>query len=261
MKKSFSKLIMSAVLVCGFVMSTATTAFAANFTPSVEDKGAPEIIVSEDEKGNEVVAIIRDEKDEEVVGVPTGELIVTSVAKAKEATEEIKGKLEYAKKQIQDASSIKDLVPEVEGVLKEIKSDAKVENLTVRDLFDVTLTGTYEEELKKEGNTVTVKFDLKLKPDATLMVLHNISGDNWEIIPNDRVVRHTDGSVSVTFDSLSPVAFVVDKTETDTQLDANAPQTGEKMPIALYVGAGVLGVAAITFFCLAHNKKKQHTGK
>ena len=80
-----------------------------------------------------------------------------------------------------------------------------------------------------------MRFDLGLAPSATLIVLHNYEGSNWEIIPDDRVVQNADGTVDVTFDSLSPIAFVVDSTETDTSAstDANAPtspQTGGQQP-------------------------------
>ena len=93
--------------------------------------------------------------------------------------------------------------------LKEIGSEASVEDLVVRDLFDVSVTGA-----AAESDSVTVRFNLGLSQSATLIVLHNYEGSNWEIIPKDRVKQNADGTVDVTFDSFSPVAFVVDKQET-----------------------------------------------
>ena len=77
----------------------------------------------------------------------------------------------------------------------------------------------------RDSNNITLRFDVGVAPSATLIVLHNYEGSNWEIIPDDRVVQNADGTVDVTFDSLSPIAFVVDSTETDTSAstDANAP--------------------------------------
>ena len=120
------------------------------------------------------------------------------------------------------------------------------------------------EYLAQEGNRITIRFALNIAPTATLLVLHNYEGSNWEIIPDDRVVRNADGSVDVTFDSLSPVAFVVDKTETDTTIstDVNAPtspQTGDEsgFPVA---GAGliVLGCAAVVSAVVVWKKRAQN---
>ena len=95
----------------------------------------------------------------------------------------------------------------------------------VRDIFDVSVTGDAAEYLAEDGNGITLRFDLKLSPSALLIVLHNYSGSDWEIIPEDRVVQNADGTVDVTFESLSPIAFVVDNQESEENnaLDTAAP--------------------------------------
>ena len=103
---------------------------------------------------------------------------------------------------------------------------------------------------------MTVRFALNLQPDALLMVLHNYSGSQWEVISNDLVTRHEDGDVSVTFHSLSPVAFVVDGAQ--ITIDPNAPtspQTGETLPALMIMGALLFGGVAVVCFIRAAKKK------
>ena len=239
---------------------------AVEFTESVEQKPAPTVETITDENGNEVSAIIRDENGNEVAGVDANELIVTPISALAQAAEHISEMLSNAFEQIQQADSIADLVPDVDlgSILQEMGSEANVEDLVVRDLFDVSVEGDAAEYLAQEGNRITIRFALNIAPTATLLVLHNYEGSNWEVIPDDRVVRNADGSVDVTFDSLSPVAFVVDKTETDTTIstDVNAPtspQTGDEsgFPVA---GAGliVLGCAAVVSAVVVWKKRAQN---
>lgn len=246
-----------AVVLAVFMLST--TVLADNFTPSVEQKESPDVVITTDSKGEEVAAIITDSKGEEVVGVPVGEVIVTSVAGANKASEEIKEALQSAQEQIKEAAKIEDLIPEQKEELTKAATDAglKVENLVVRDLIDVTLTGNYKDHLATEGNTITITFKLGIGADEFLKVLHNYEGDKWEMIANDRVKIMDNGDVAVTFDSLSPVAFVVDKAE-HTGV-AEEPTT----PWIVYVliAAAVVVVVVIVVLVVARKKKPAEAAK
>lgn len=246
------KLALLLVVVMMFVTLAIPASAAVDFVNSVEQKPAPTVETMTDDNGNQVSAIIRDANGNQVAGIDASQLIVTPISALAQAAEQISEMLSNAFEQIQQAETIADLVPDVDlaGILQQMGSTANVEDLVVRDLFDVSLDGDAAEYLAQEGNTITIRFSLNLAPTATLLVLHNYEGSNWEVISNDRVVRNADGSVDVTFDSLSPIAFVVDKTETDTSVstDANAPtspQTGDNNMFP------VLGMGAITLGCIA----------
>lgn len=254
-------LFLSVLLIA--VTLAAPASAAVNFTPSVEQKPAPTVDTVTDSNGNEVSAIIRDQNGEEVHGVSidTGELIVTPISQASQAAQAISEMLTNAYEQIQQANTIADLVPTIGDFLQTIGSASQVADLVVRDVFDVSLTGTAAEYLAQEGNNITLRFDVGVAPSATLIVLHNYEGSNWEIIPDDRVVQNADGTVDVTFDSLSPIAFVVDSTETDTgaSTDANAPtspQTGDTTlpPVA---GAGLIALGCMVLASAAVVWKKR----
>ena len=261
--KKFASILLAALLV--FTMALPASA-AVNFVDSVEQKPAPAVESMTDESGNEVSAIIRDENGEEIHGVSidSGELIVTPISQASQAAQAISEMLTNAYAQIQQADTIADLVPTIGDFLQTIGSAAQVADLVVRDVFDVSLTGTAAEYLAQEGNNITLRFDLGLAPSATLIVLHNYEGSNWEIIPDDRVVQNADGTVDVTFDSLSPIAFVVDSTETDTSAstDANAPtspQTGDSsLPPVAGAGLIALGCVALASAAVVWKKRAQN---
>ena len=248
------------------VTLAAPVSAAVNFNPSVEQKPAPTVDPITDSNGNQVSAIIRDQNGEEVHGVSidSGELIVTPISQASQAAQAISEMLSNAYEQIQQANTIADLVPTIGDFLQTIGSAAQVADLVVRDVFDVSLTGTAAEYLAQEGNNITLRFDLGLAPSATLIVLHNYEGSNWEIIPDDRVVQNADGTVDVTFDSLSPIAFVVDSTETDTSAstDANAPtspQTGDSsLPPVAGAGLIALGCVALASAAVVWKKRAQN---
>ena len=257
-------LFLSVLLIA--VTLAAPASAAVNFTPSVEQKPAPTVDTVTDSSGNQVSAIIRDQNGEEVHGVSidSGELIVTPISQASQAAQAISEMLSNAYEQIQQANTIADLVPTIGDFLQTIGSAAQVADLVVRDVFDVSLTGTAAEYLAQEGNNITLRFDLGLAPSATLIVLHNYEGSNWEIIPDDRVVQNADGTVDVTFDSLSPIAFVVDSTETDTSAstDANAPtspQTGDSsLPPVAGAGLIALGCVALASAAVVWKKRAQN---
>lgn len=257
-------LFLSVLLIA--VTLAAPASAAVNFTPSVEQKPAPTVDTVTDSSGNQVSAIIRDQNGEEVHGVSidSGELIVTPISQASQAAQAISEMLTNAYEQIQQADTIADLVPTIGDFLQTIGSASQVADLVVRDVFDVSLTGTAAEYLAQEGNNITLRFDLGLAPSATLIVLHNYEGSNWEIIPDDRVVQNADGTVDVTFDSLSPIAFVVDSTETDTSasIDADAPtspQTGDSsLPPVAGAGLIALGCVALASAAVVWKKRAQN---
>ena len=257
-------LFLSVLLIA--VTLAAPASAAVNFTPSVEQKPAPSVDPITDSSGNEVSAVIRDQDGEEVHGVSidSGELIVTPISQASQAAQAISEMLTNAYEQIQQADTIADLVPTIGDFLQTIGSASQVADLVVRDVFDVSLTGTAAEYLAQEGNNITLRFDVGVAPSATLIVLHNYEGSNWEIIPDDRVVQNADGTVDVTFDSLSPIAFVVDSTETDTSAstDANAPtspQTGDSsLPPVAGAGLIALGCVALASAAVVWKKRAQN---
>ena len=149
------------------VTLAAPVSAAVNFNPSVEQKPAPTVDTVTDANGNEVSAIIRDQDGNEVHGVASGDITVTPVSALDQAAADISEMLTNAYEQIQQANTIADLVPTIGDFLQTIGSAAQVADLVVRDVFDVSLTGTAAEYLAQEGNNITLRFDVGVAPSAT----------------------------------------------------------------------------------------------
>ncbi len=150
-------------------------------------------------------------------------------------------------------SEVKAQLRDVEGLAEILKSDSlkavyadatKAIAPTVKTIVDVTVKG----RTVTADNPVTVTFQVPgIKAGANILVLH-WKGTEWETIVPDSV---TDGAVTATFTSLSPVAIIeldvqgatatsADNTAvTNVKTNVTSPKTG--MP------ASVLPVLALAF--------------
>ena len=240
--------------VCVLVLMSALTleASADNFRPSVERKEAPELADIKDKDGRDVAAIIYDASGSELAGVERGYIIVTPLSKADEVGGSIRESLINAFEQIQSAEKITQLTDSLTEAVARVSKQTDTDNLVVRDLFDVTVVGEeYAEMLSIDGNYITVLFKLGQNPEELLMVPHNIVGTEWETIDPERVIVRENGDVEVSFDSLSPVAFVV-------EAEPAAPETRLTIPWALIIGA-LLVAAGLILACVYLRKEKKET--
>lgn len=128
--------------------------------------------------------------------------------------------------------------------LKAVLGDAFVEGMEVVDAMDVSVP---------EGTPmpVTITFDVPgVGADTKVAVLH-YNGSAWEVLEGTA----GNGTITATFTSLSPVAFVVDKnTATGTSNGSNtstgssssvSPKTGEDLGmLTVTVAAAVLVLGA-----------------
>lgn len=118
------------------------------------------------------------------------------------------------------------------------------EGYVVSDVFDVQVKGDCD-EFYKDGKLV-MTFDIGAVPGDT--VYAKVKNDGaWSDVAG--VVNNGDGTVTVTFDKVGPVAFMVKASDT-----VKAPATGASSFAALYALAAVLGLGAVAFF--ADSKKR-----
>lgn len=124
------------------------------------------------------------------------------------------------------------LVAELNSVdkLKELLGDAYVEGMTVVDVKDV--------EVDSDSYPVTLTFEVPGVTASSKVAFLHYDGSAWEVVD----AKAGDGTMTGTFDDLSPVAFVVDKSAAAT---TTSPKTGEStMPIVL-MAVGVLAVGGV----------------
>lgn len=179
MKKAF-QIITVLLLASALVVS----AGASSFTPSVEQKGAPTVVV----EGT------------------TKEVTIVPIADAEKAPDEIKSALEEAYKNIETADSLVEAAPALLETLKVVAPEVKAEDLVVRDLMYVGV------ELD-EGEKVVLKFDLKVEKNDVIIPMLFIDGE-WVPVDPELVTINEDGTVSIEFSgTIGIIAFVTVKAE------------------------------------------------
>lgn len=231
--KKIAALLLSVVLVA----ATAVPAFAAGFTPSVENKGAPTVEKVVDKDGTEV---------------STGDLIVTPVKDKNTTTYTAGGaRLNKAYAKLQ-ANSLRTLcrVPTIGGV--------SVDDLVVRDLFDVGVTGDYTGKL---GNGNYLKITFKVSDASSLVgALFTADGEAWNTISGgDMVINSSDETVTITIYEMGVVSFLYDNGKLPGGSTGHyAPQTSD--PTWSIMGCAAAG-GAVILAAVGMAEKRRSLGK
>lgn len=135
------------------------------------------------------------------------------------------------------AESVKTEVSKVE-TLKKVLGDKFVEGMKVVDVKDVEV---------KEGTTfpLTITFQVaNVNANTKVAVLHSPDeGKSWETASVSNV-KAGNGTITATFQSLSPVAFVVD----ENTATPSAPRTGEMSMVTVAALVAVVAVAGVVTF-------------
>ena len=189
------------------------------FTGSVTQKGAPAL------KGKLVIwdmvdedidldpkDLTEEEKDIVVCEVPAEKLMMVPFAGRTGAEEEIQKNLEAAYTEILEAGTLAELTEDMKQAAEDSKMD--LQKLVVRDLVDITLDEEYDAVLNEEENYIALTFELNLAEGEKLIVMTRTASEGaeaqWTAISGDEILYHEDGTVTVAFEALCPVAFVVE---------------------------------------------------
>ena len=179
------------------------------FTPSVSQKGAPPLrgrLVIRD-KVDGIIDLENPEKDRVVCEVPDEKLHMLPFGDRDGA------ELEDAYREILEAGTLADLSGEMEQAA--LDSGMDLQKLVVRDLVDIRLDPEYNDVLNLEENYLALSFGLDLKEKLIVMARITEETDGgpesrWDVISGDRIRYLVDGTVTVAFEQLCPVAFVVE---------------------------------------------------
>lgn len=215
-----------ALLVCFCAVGPAYA--AEGFVPSITYKDHPQVkfpVSLVDEDGNTI-----DEIDE-------GCLVVTSIGEvdeSKDIPEDARKELKEVYQKLQDGSM-------------ELPTDGK-EDYVVRDLFDVSLicTDGHKEELEKEGVYLEVTFDLKVASGTDVVVMVYLDGQ-W--VPVPMVTNNGDGTVTVLFEDICPVAFAVSEAS-----HTPPAQTGDNSGIVIWGAVMAVAAAALVVMLMFRRK-------
>ena len=117
--------------------------------------------------------------------------------------------------------------------LKEIIGDDYIEGMSVADMKDVSVP---------EGTPmpVTIEFEVNgVNKDTKVVVLH-YDGAEWEKVEVNAVAYR---SVTATFDSLSPEAFILDEFDETAVVGTTSPKTGMSPLLIMAAFGAVICVA------------------
>ena len=216
-----------AVVVC-LLMACPVFAAEDTFVPSIGYKDGPEI------------------DDSEMNGEDVGDCLeITSITEAEEKSTDIS----------QDARD--ELLEVYEGLVEgdmELPIDDK--EYVVRDLVDVSFKETtcigeehgHKEDLAEDGTTITITFDMGVDEETEVIVLVYIDGE-W--VPAEEVINNGDGTVTVTFEDICPVAFCVERGSVEP------PKTGDDMGqnMILWIVLMAVSLAAIVTLVVLRGRK------
>lgn len=226
-----------AVVLCVLMLAGIVCAAADTATPSVQAKEAPEVekVVVVDNSGKETV-LADDSVD------------VTSYAAAKNDSAvpaEVKKQVEEAYKEITSTTNLGTLNKDLDKAAKEIDKGYTANVFVVSDLFDVTVGEDIKTALK-DGGSVEITFDTNYTDKP--VVLHRMENGKWEVIDSSKVVLK-DGKVTVTFTSLSPIAFL----SVSEEKAAETPAT--KSTTWIWIVVIIVVVLVIVLIVLLKGKK------
>lgn len=224
MKRVIVWTVMLMLLVC-----LASPVFAAEFVPSITDKGSPDIVP---EDGN--VGLIIDPEGNIIDYVAQGDLIVTPVSKADDSDEIPEDTKELLKDLYDSLVNGDSKLPYPSGI------DSA--DMVIRDLFDVSVMGDHD----LNGNSLKVTFDLGIDGKTQIYGFIYMDGQ-WVALTN--LVNNGDGTVTVVLPGEGQVAFAVAADATTTP-----DPTGDSADITLWVV--LMAVSAAALVAVAFSRRK-----
>ena len=200
----------------------------------------PKVVSATDASGNDI----------------TGKIITTRMG-TKSDIAKINEYLESAKKDLDaagnKATALKNdkgatLEADLQKALDAQNANAKASDLTILEVFDASYVEG--DTVKELSGPVTITFEQTVPSNSAVVVIHNEATGVWEVVDASKV-KIENGKVTVTLDSLSPIAFLttpINPTATPTPTakadnTVKSAQTGEHVAIYVLLIAGALAVA------------------
>lgn len=244
MEMSKMKRVIACIAVLVMMISLFVPVMAAEFTPSVTNKPAPEIVPLPDPNGKPAIGVLKE--NGKIIGYVYEDcLVVTPVSEAKDS----KDIPEDAKKLLLE---VYEKLKNGEMKLPYEKYDPSMNpgNMVIRDLFDASfLCGDHPKDLAKKGVSLDLTFKLNVPAGVEVVAMTYING-KW--VPVVKTVNNGDGTVTCTLEDICPISFSIRTGITPPQ------QTGDAsflhwMVIALVALAAIV---TLTVIYNVNNKKR-----
>ena len=133
------------------------------------------------------------------------------------------------------------------------------DDYVIRELVDVSWKKTpcveaehgHKQWLQEEDTTISITFDLGVNKSTEVVVMAYVDGQ-W--VEAESVVNNGDGTVTVVFEDICPVAFCV-KRSTQIQPPKTGDPAAENLPV--YVAALVVSAVALVALLIWRGKKRK----
>lgn len=217
MKKFLSLLLISVICIASVIpcfadMDNVDSLVYEYTAPSVERPLAPEIVTNTvviDGETIEYAAIIYPNDGGDPIYVPVNEIVITPYLLRNSADDEARNYLNTAFYELSHAKKLSDLCPGLDEVAADLKPGADSSALVVSELFDLSVSEKYLELYLNGVISFTFKTESKYG-DNDPIVIHRLAGEdsNWITVDPSGVVDNGDGTITVNFKGLCPVAFL-----------------------------------------------------
>lgn len=245
MKKLAAIIIALAIVAC-----SALACFASEqVVPSVTAKDSPEFVeVSE----GVFAEIIGASTGEQLKALTAEEILVTPYSEAvdedSDIPEDVKANLVKAFEQIQGTDNLNTLNAGLDEAAKTLNPAFTAGNLVVVHLFDLSVPADSLELLNSNENCfLKVRLNLGLdEKTPTPIIMHLDDEEGWLIVDRDLVVNNGDGTVTVSFNSLCPIAVLtgVEKSGSENPGTSNIADSAMMTVVLCAIAFAAIGTAA-----------------
>lgn len=220
------KRIVAWVAIIALLASFALPAFATEFVPSIENKGAPEILsLGEDENpthgtDGKIIGYAKDENGEIKDTAYHGCLVVYSLRDILDpeviVPEDVKEQLleiytDFTSGNITPSQLSEALNAEVADIFGEGNN---ADMLVIKDIFDISvICEQLKTTLSPKGTTIDLTFDVDIPADGYVAMLA-YKNDEWVMVEkivnnNENDIEEDDGTITVTFEDFCPIVLLV----------------------------------------------------
>ncbi|MBQ7133184.1 MAG: hypothetical protein IJO20_01665 [Ruminococcus sp.] len=251
------KRLLTITLAIVLVLTITVSASAAQFVESITNKGAPELVVIDVVDGKEVVGFITGPDGNRLSTEYLECLIISSITEAlsgADLPEGVKEELLKVYDEFNNGAKLSDLCPALTEIVKEKwGADKNVDDLVIKDLFDVTdVCDNFDKFLTGEGSTLDLTFDIGIASGTFITAMVYVDG-KW--VPVVDCINNGDGTVTVKFDQICPVAFLVPGS--GQNMDVVSPTTSDASNVVFWSAIMVLSLGAVLALIVYRRKVKE----
>ena len=247
MKKIFAIFMIAVVLLASVCIVN-----AADFTPSVTAKDAPEVVANDDGS----VGTVKDASGNVVATVTQEQVSVVSYANRTEDSTAA-SKLNTAYEDLTSGKVQDELKQQLTSYAASVDSEYTADNMVVSDLFYLDVEEAVKNSLDG-SNYLEVTFETGIAAgEKAPAVLYACDGTNWEMVDPANVKNNGDGTITVKFSTLCPIAFMSASAEAAPAPVTPATQTlGAGYTILIMLAALAVGALAAVIVLLIISRKK-----